>query len=392
MSTSDDTQPRANFRDPSPERDTQESAAVRAQLADQHLDEGGPTGPGCFVWGLLSLVGMGCSLVIVILAATAGWTEGHRVANATASATLAQGINEQLRRIPTDVANGNQRNVMIRLEFLATFTPGVLGVPALRMTATALHINSLSTESPALTDTPQPSATPDQSMVDAAATDDPGAFTDDTDSGYDLDALLDEARFFFRLDRYQEAYDTLDAIIRINEDFQRATVRGLMLEVLTTQATQLYRSPDDNDLAEAIRLTDMAEQYGSIGELDYERLIASLYLDVQRLSGTGDHALAIARLNTVMGYQSIYRGHDFPTMLFNERVAYADAWGLGGEYCRAVSEYDLALSLFANGAVQAKRDAAQQACEQGVPPGLTTTPGEDPAFNTYPGVPPTSGP
>ena len=57
MST-DDTQPRSPFQNGSPERETQESAVVRAQ----HPDDGGPAGPGCFVWGLLGLVGVGCLL------------------------------------------------------------------------------------------------------------------------------------------------------------------------------------------------------------------------------------------------------------------------------------------------------------------------------------------
>ena len=95
----------------------------------------------------------------------------------------------------------------------------------------------------------------------------------------------------------------------------------------------------------------------------------------------------------MLGFQSTYRGRDFRTMLFNERVAYAEDWEFGGEYCRAVSEYDLALSLFVNATIQSKRDTAQQTCEQGPPPGQIGTPnGTDPAYNTYPGVPPTSSP
>ena len=380
MASTDDTQPRSPFGQQAKQqkRDTQESAATHSPAA----------GPGCFVWGFMLLMGMACSLTIVVLAGTAGWTEGHRIADATASATLARGINIQLERIPTDVANGNLRNLGVRLEFLATFTPGVPGVPQLRETATALFLTS----QPTLTLTPTPSETPTASPepVEQTAEATPedagapgtGAPQPTASLVYDLDSLLADAQLHIRFNEYDQAYDTLDAIIRIDENFQRTVVRAMMNEVLIAQAAALYHSTADTDLAEAIRLTDLAEEYGAIGELDYERLIAGMYLDIQRAMATYSYATAIQLLHGVRGYQDAYRGHDFRVMLFNAYVAYGDAWGLGGDYCQAATQYDLALNYYADSVVQTKRDQAQTACEQA----LTAT-------ATYPGgAPPTTSP
>jgi tetratricopeptide (TPR) repeat protein len=318
----------------------------------------GPEGPGCFVWGLLAVVVAGMALVIVVLAATAGWTEGHRVSDRHATATQVEQINEQLRRIPTDVASGNQYLLNLRIGFLATLTPAVPVVADLQSTATAVYFNSQPTATPTVTPT-----------AEVVATESPVVTTEpQAPTGYDLDGMLEEAQLDIRFGDYDAAYEKLDNIARIDPDFQRTTVRSLIFEALTAQAQQLFRTATEADLAEAIRLTGLAEEYGDIGELDYERLIAERYLDIQRTIGTGNHASAIRLLNDmIVNFQSTYKGIDFNRMLFNEYMAYGQAWEFGGQYCQAVVQYNFALNLFNDGGARAKRDAAQTICEQGTP-------------------------
>lgn len=359
----DDTQPRSPFQRP---LDDQQP------MLTPPPDDESPRGPGCLLWGLVGGAALAFALAIVLLAGAAGWTEGQRIADRHATATQAGLIGEQLVRIPTDVAQGNPINLNRRLDYLETVAPGNNTLPGLRQTATALYLTS----QPTLT--PTPSATP-TATVTPAATDAAPEVTAQvrTEGGFDLDlvALLQEARDEIAAGDFAEAQDTLDIIIRADSQFQQETVEGLMYEVLTTQARRLYAT--ENTLAEAIRLTDLAEEYGPIAQspLSYERLIAGLYLDAQRAVGSSDHATAIQRIRNILQYQTSYLGQDLNRLLFDEYVAYAQAWEFGEQYCQAVQQYNNALALFNSAEVNARLENAQNLCLQGTPlPGTEGTP------------------
>ena len=347
--------------------DTQPTAPVRPDSWQQPTppdDDGGSSGPGCLVWGGLGVLGVVFSLAIVVLAGTAGWTEGQRQGDRYASATQARQIEEQLTRIPEDIADGNEYLIGLRLNFLETLAPNLDAVPGLRATATAVYLNNHQT-------TATPTEAPPIVEDDPPVEDTLPAVVDDDDSApsgptFDLDALLAEARQSLALRQYIEAYETLDVIIRIDPNYQRTVVRDLTHQALTSAALTLFRTADLVDLAEAIRLTDLAESYGDVGELNYERFMAEQYLDVQRTIGTGNHPRAIRMLSDLINnYQATYKGVDFRQMLFNEYVAYGDAWGFGGQYCQAVTQYNMALNMFSSASVAAKRDNAQTICERG---------------------------
>src|SRR5690606_24656035 len=95
------------------------------------------------------------ALAIVGLSAAAGWTSGQREANTHATATRHAQIDEQLVRVPTDIANSNLVLLDTRLRWLATQTPGIAGVDAYVVTATALYMHSLPTATPEFTPTPE---------------------------------------------------------------------------------------------------------------------------------------------------------------------------------------------------------------------------------------------
>ncbi|MCL4255717.1 MAG: hypothetical protein KJ043_18310, partial [Anaerolineae bacterium] len=196
--------------------------------------------------------------------------------------------------------------------------------------------------------------------------------------GFDLPALLATARQQIDFGQLAEAYNTLDIIIRVDENYERDSVRGLMNLVLTRQANPLYASLDT--LAEAIRLTDLAEDYGDIGELNYERLIAGLYLNVVSASGSGNHGIAIRRIQDILQYQSTYKGINLTELLFNEYVAYGDALVAGYQACQAVSQYQQALSLFYNASVDSKRSIAQAQCTASTQPTSSAPVGEIPTY------------
>lgn len=339
----DDTQPRSPLRSQSP--------GQPVHTASGPADDGEFTGPGCLVWGVVSAIMLVLALLIVGLAAAAGWTGGQRIASANGTATQAYVINEQLARIPTDIAGGNEYLISVRLDFLAAMTPGVPAVPELRQTATAVHLTAIATPTP--TPTAQRIEVTEEATAEATAV--------QAEDGYDLAALLSEAQRQVDLGMYEDAIETLDAIIRIDSNYQRTAVRSLMSRALRSQAAILFRSLDT--LAEAINLTNLAEQYGPIGELDYERYVAGLYLDAIRTTQLGNYAASIRSLNELYQLQTTYKGVDIGRLLFTQYVSYGDAWVFGGNNCAAVPHYDSALRLFSDSEVRGKRDAAQTACE-----------------------------
>lgn len=354
MTELDDTQPRSPFKDGAP-------AALPPEPPDAQNDDD-DSGPGCLVWGLLGMVGLGTALLVVVMSAAAGWTSGQQIADRSESSTQAAIINQQLARIPTDVAEGNQYNLSVRLGFLATLTPAVPAVPEIQQTATALYFDSLPTETPI---PPTETLAPDEPEITDEPLAEEAPATLAPDGAFDLPGLLAEARDQIARGEYADAYDTLDVIIRVDANFERSTVRGLMSRVLTTRARNLYATTEN--LAEAIRLTDMAEEYGSIDDLSYERELAGLYLDAQRATGAGDHAAAIRAINGILRFQSTYKGININEMLFNEYVRYANAWRNGSDYCQAVVYYNRALNLFNRQDIVGQRDNAQRICEEGTP-------------------------
>src|SRR5664279_5656393 len=140
----DDTQPGAPFQgDP---------LNLRPTL---HPEDDRPARGGSCLLNVL-IVGMllAVALAIVALSGAAGWTAGQREANTNATATQNSAINDQLQRLPGDIAGGNEVLVRARLDWLATQTPGVPGVGDFMMTATAQHENSVPTATPPASPTP----------------------------------------------------------------------------------------------------------------------------------------------------------------------------------------------------------------------------------------------
>lgn len=359
MTAQDDTQPRSPFKGGSAPLPADQDTYL--ELTPEPDDEA--SGPGCFVWGVLGFIIFGMALLIVGMAGAAGWTGGQRVANANATATISSRIMQQLERIPTDVAGGNQQILSWRLDYLAGLTPAVPGVVEFQATATALYFSMIPTATP----TPSVTPTPTLEVTEAAII--------DSTSVYDLPGLLEEARRQVDLGMYEDAIDSLDVIMAIDSTFQQVTVRGLMGEALRREATRLFRSLDT--LAQAILLTDRATEFGPVGDLSYESFVAGLYLDAIRQTEVGDYLSSIRSLRQIYDLQSTYKGVDIGRLLFDEYVAFAQAWAIGGDHCAAAIQYTNALTVLSSADIRGRRDTEQLLCEQGTPtPGPEGVQGE----------------
>ncbi len=361
----DDTQPRSPFKTP---------ARGQPPVYVDPLDEPTAGGPGCLVWSLIGVVVVGFAGLIIALAALAGWTSGQRIAQMNATATQNAVINEQISRLPGDMAGGNLILLQARLQYLATLTPGVPGLDGFMQTATAVYLTS----QPTITPTPSPTATPSPTR----AVEPPAPAATASGRSLDMAGLLQEARQSVSLNDWAAAIETLDVILAADSSYEAAAVRSLMLQSLTGRALQLYRTGSVGDLAEANLLSDRAEQFGDIGELSYERYIATLYLDALNTIGA-NYPAAINALREIYRQAPNYR--DVTQLLFNQYVAYGDAWAAQTEFCPAAAQYQGALGILSSAEVSGKLSNAQTMCAQATPipsPDAVLTP--DPAQTIAP--------
>ncbi|NDJ60098.1 MAG: hypothetical protein GYB67_03185 [Chloroflexi bacterium] len=344
-------------------------------------------GPGCLMIGLFGGASVLLAVIIVALAGAAGWTAGQREANRYATATRSASISEQLTRIPADVANRNPELLRLRLEFLVTLTPGVAGVSGVVSTATALRMELQ----------PPPSATPSLTARPAAATATPTvalivpstglpstglpstglpATRLPAAAGFDLDALLAEAQAAITAGEWDEAVTTLDAIIGLDDTFQRETVRGLMSEALNTYALRLYQ---EGQPARANTLVDRAREFGPLDEgLAFEQYAATLYLNATAAFGA-DPNRAIRALNELIGLGEGRYYQEARQMLYDQYVAYGDAFVAEGRHCQAVPQYRNALGVLASGPANGKLSTAQTLCANATPTGVAPPPDAGPS-------------
>jgi tetratricopeptide (TPR) repeat protein len=352
----DDTQPRSPFEE-----------SIRLELTIDPEGEGKRNAPGCGVMGLIGGVMALIAVAIVGLAAAAGWTAGQREANANAVLTREAAIQEQLQRIPGDIASGNTVLLDTRLRWLATLTPGVPALAELAQTATALASRAQATTTPTTVPTSEITAEA-EATVEIVIT--------PSGSGYDLAALFGQAQAAMSSSRWDSAIELLDVILAVDESFQTSTVRRLMSQALQNRALELYNA---NQPAAANLLVNRAEEFGQIdGALDFERYAAELYLTARAAVGTGSPT-AIRALQSVIELGTSGRYYaESQQLLYNQYVLAGDAYAAQSDYCSAAGQYQFAMSVFSSGTANGKYDNAQFNCLNATPsfdPNLMLTPG-----------------
>ena len=332
------------------------------------MEEDENSGPGCLIWSIVGGFTLILALVIVLMAGFAGWNDGLRLAQGNATATRSSDIETQCQRIEIELSGANTGLIDRRFEDLLLVTPAVACIERLAPTATAIFLQNQPTSTPSPSPTPEATMTLTQETLLEPTAEIPLA-EPGSDSGFNLNALLEESRGLISQGRLLDAIDLLDAIRSIDTNFEKATVDQLLFNTLTTQANTLYQT---GNLAQAILLTNRAEEFGDIRELNFERLIATLYLDAQANLNI-NYGAAIRLLSQIVYTYSAPNYRDAMDLLYGQYVAYGDALAIGGSACSAVTQYENSLQMRASSVVAAKRDSARTSCELGT----TATP--DPA-------------
>ena len=319
---------------------------------------------GCLAGSLLLAFGLLASLVIVVAAAYGGWNAGLQSGRAKATESAESELREQCDLLLRDLGAGKHELAQTRIDWLQRRLPEPACLRDLASVATAAYVHS----QPSPTSPPTraaPSATPRPSPTVAPIQPQPTATLDAGDDlAYDLEALLAEANAELGLRNYTAAIRTLEAIVSIDEQYQRERTRAMLLEALTAQALALYRS---FDLSEAVVLTERAEQYGDIGELNYERYVADTFLIAQR-NKTTNPAEATRRFSEVVQRNPNYMNGQVIGEWQDALRYYGDALLLAGDACSALQQYGAALALHPNrslvsrGLLNAKQQEAAQSC------------------------------
>jgi len=344
------------------------------------------SGPGCLVWGLVWIFGVLVAGAFVVTAGIAGFSEGVDTARSTAAAATQSDILIQCESYQTDLVEGRVELAARRLDVLLQNDPvPECAQPLVQMATEYIadqDINATATQNMVLTEV---GAT--EQFVNATATAlaiTPEATVELTQeviaqgeptSIYDLPGLLAEAQGYISEGDYSEAIRTLDAMVAIDPNFQPQQVNTLLFNALTARAEFLYIS--GGSLAEAIQLTNRAEQYGDIGSLNFERSVAQTYLNASAYLDV-DYAQAIRLLTQVRNLAPNYR--DTARLLNEQYIAYGDAFMLSGDACSAALQYDASLQLAPqNPTVTQKLNDANNQCSGLATPAGTVDPNVTPA-------------
>ena len=311
--------------------------------------------------------GLFLALAIVLAAAYAGWGSGVEAARTNATGTAEAELQEQCDLLAQNLADEQFDLARSRIEWLKRLQPAPDCLLSFAPTATAASMlaqpspTSSPTQTALPTQTFAPTATLAALAVEPAATE----ISSDEEWDFDLDALLADATRDYQEQNFTAAIETLEAIVSIDESYQRERVRNMLLEALTAQALALYRS---FKLSEAIVLTERAEAYGDIGELNYERYVAEIFLIGRRYKNTNP-AEAVRRFSEIVyQHNRNYMNGQVVGELQDALRYYADALLLEGEACLAREQYAAALALQPNyspvsrGVLTAKQGEAAEAC------------------------------
>ncbi len=313
---------------------------------------------------------MFCSLSVIFLAGTAGWQEGQRLVERTATARQRDYVRSECANFAEDIREERPEFMERRIELLASLTPAVPCLATIPPTATALALRLTADNLPTVLPTALPTATapPLATTLPTTNPNPPSSSTPDTKDHSAIDMHLEAARAAVVAEDWQKALDDLELVRAIDDSYARNTLNALMLLALRRRANEHFIA---GQLAEAILLVNRAETFGleDNDPLRFERTVANYYLNALHWRDINP-SRAIQYLELLLDYAPNYppfSQEKAVTILANQRVAYGDQLLAGQDPCAAQTQYQTAQNLgFASAEINAKMTEAEQACAIGV--------------------------
>lgn len=325
------TEPAKNYNDPAPpHRETTSGAPPtgRSRLIGRERLRS-----PLFV---LILIGLCVLSAAVVMAIAGGLRAGQQTRDTYATQTTVAEIDLQYRLGLDNLAAGDYGLAAQRLSWVLERAPGYLD--AAERLAEARSLGEGGVE--AVVATPIPPSEADT-----------------------LGEQFDEARAFYQRGEYEAAIDRLQTLQAIDPTYRTGEVQEMLYDALTTLGVRYIRS--DDRLEEGIFLLEQASAIRPLdNQTDGERLLATFYITGEQYWGL-NWAVVIRNFEEIYAVAPNYQ--DVATRLRQAYIRYGDQLAIGGAPCDAVSLYESAQRLQNDTDIQAKLDAAVEACENPSP-------------------------
>jgi tetratricopeptide (TPR) repeat protein len=189
--------------------------------------------------------------------------------------------------------------------------------------------------------------------------------------------LFAEASGYFEREEWANAISRLEQVQTIDPTYRDVDVKEMLYKAYSTLGLGYIRG---DRIEEGLFLLDLAEQIRPLDDLTGgERYLASLYSTGQTYWGL-DWNVVIRNFEAILPIAPTYR--DVSARLREAYVRFGDQLVARNAACDAVTQYENALALAQDDAVEAKRDAAAQACTNPSPLATATPLG---STNSTPG-------
>jgi tetratricopeptide (TPR) repeat protein len=294
----------------------------------------------------------GCALIAaVVVAGIGGAIAGQNELNARATQTVTADISVQFSQAMADLEMGNYSLAASRFRWVLDVAPDYPGAK-----------EGLAQAESMINQTLTPIAT------------------------LPLSGSQDPAELFAEAEGYYKAAEWANAITRFQElqaispTHREAEVKEMLYRALVTLGLQYVRG---DRLQEGLTLLDQARVIRPLDDqAEGERHLATMYVTARTYFGL-NWPITIDNLETIYAVAPDYR--DVEDRLWQAYVAFGDQLVALGGHCDAAMQYDEALKMRRKDELQAKLDAATEACANPTPTptgDLTTTP--EGTFDPFP--------
>ncbi len=280
--------------------------------------------------------------------AFAGFQSGTRSQHETATMLARSSVDEQFALAMQDLAEERYDVAYQRLEFVISQNPSYPGATDKMAEVMAVLYATATPTAPPPTNAPTP-----------------------TRDLRPVEDLFKSGQAFFAEEKWTETIDTLITLRKANSAYQTARVDGMLFLSLRMRGfDKIWKYGDLNggiyDLALAARFAILDAQANSARELARLYLIGSSFWEVdpaQAVQYFSQVAAAAPGLMDASGWTASARYREV-------LIQYGDKLASGKDWCAAQQQYELALSIGADAALQEKIQNVALQCS---PPSATPT-------------------